>query len=72
MTESSCDSKALRIDRTKVQGAKGYDVFFAKCGRRLKLKKSIFGNVCQLRISGLERHRCYKAYVRAWTSVNGR
>ena len=47
-------------------------MFFARCGRCFKLKKSIHGDACHLRISGLDKRECYKAYVRAWTRVNGR
>ena len=72
MTVVGCDSKALRIEWTKVQGAKGYDVFFARCGRSFKLKQTVSGNASHLRLTGLDKRTCYKAYVKAWRSINGK
>ena len=72
MSVPGCDDKAFKIEWTKVQGAKGYDVFFARCGRSFKLKQSVSGNTSQLRVSGLDKRTCYKAYVKAWKTVNGK
>ena len=71
-TVPGCDDKALKIEWTKVVGAKGYDVFFARCGRDFKLKKSVSANTQHLRITCLDKRTCYKAYVKAWTKVKGK
>ena len=72
MTVSGCDSKALVIEWTKAQGAEGYDVFFARCGKAFRLKQTVSGNTRHLRVSGLDKRTCYKAYVKAWKTVNGK
>ena len=72
MTVPGCDDKALRIEWTRVQGANGYDVFFVKCGMSFKLKQTVSGNISRIRISGLDKRTCYKAYVKAWKKVNGK
>ena len=72
MTVADCDDKALDIRWTKVQGAKGYDVFFAKCDMKYKLEQTVSGNTSHLRVSGLDKRTCYKAYVKAWKKVDGK
>jgi uncharacterized protein YjdB len=49
-----------------------YDVFFARCGRSFRLKQTVSGNTSHLRVSCLDKRTCYKAYVQAWTKVNGK
>ena len=72
MTVSHCDSKALEIEWTKVQSVEGYDVFFARCGSNFKLKQTVSANTRHLRVSSLDKRTCYKAYVKAWKTVNGK
>ena len=37
-----------------------------------KLKQTVSGNISRIRISGLDKRTCYKAYVKAWKKVNGK
>ena len=73
MTVTGSSKKALKIAWTKVKGAEGYDIFFAKCNRHFKLKKTVSAaESCAVRFKGLDKRESYKAYVRAWKKVDGK
>jgi len=73
MTVTGSSKKALKIAWTKVKGADGYDIFFAKCGRSFKLKKTVKASESRVvRFKGLDKRRCYKGYVKAWKKVDGK
>ena len=68
----------LNLTWTKIKGAEGYDVFFAKCNTkesRTKLKrvKTIKGNATfAWTKSGLKKQTAYKAQVKAFAYKNGK
>ena len=68
----------LNLTWTKIKGAEGYDVFFAKCNTkesRTKLKrvKTIKGNATfAWAKSGLKKQTAYKAQVKAFAYKNGK
>ena len=67
MTVSGESKTALKIAWTEVKGAEGYDVFFAKCGRNFKLKKTVRSWESHVvRFRGLDKRENYKGYVKAW------
>ena len=73
MTVTGSGKKALKIAWTKVKGAEGYDIFFAKCNRHFKLKKTVSAaESCAVRFKGLDKRESYKADVRAWKKVDGK
>jgi len=62
--------KQMRLTWTAVDGAKGYDVFFGKCGSG-PLKKTVSvtkGLSCSFK--GLKKGKTYRAYVKAWAGGN--
>ena len=64
---------AVKVSWTKVAGADGYDVYFAKCGQKCALKKTVkSGTTTSYTIKGLKKNANYKAYVRAWKKVDGK
>jgi len=72
MTVSGESKTALKIAWTEVKGAEGYDVFFAKCGRNFKLKKTVRSWESHVvRFRGLDKRENYKGYVKAWKKVDG-
>ena len=68
----------LYLTWTKVTGAEGYDIFFAKCNSnetksKYKYAKSIKGNkTFSWTKSGLKKNTSYKAYVKAFAYKNGK
>ena len=71
MTVSGDSKSALKLAWTKVRDAYAYDVYFAKCGKEFKLKKTVKASEsCVVRFKGLDERESYKAYVRAWKMVN--
>ncbi|MBQ1407167.1 MAG: InlB B-repeat-containing protein, partial [Eubacterium sp.] len=66
------------IKWTKVTGAEGYDVFFAKCNSKesktsLKLAKTIKGSkTLKWTKKGLKKKTGYKAVVKAWVMKDGK
>ncbi len=73
MTVSGDSKTALKLAWTKVKGAEGYDVFFARCNRRFKLKETVGASESRaVRFNGLDRRESYKGYVRAWKRVDGK
>jgi len=73
MTVSGDSKTALKIAWTKVAEADGYDVFFAKCGKSFKLKKTVKAAESRVvRFKGLDKRECYKGYVKAWKKVDGK
>lgn len=68
----------MTISWNKVQGAEGYDIFFAECnhgGRETvcRNEKTIKGNrTFKWTRSGLETGTSYKFYVRAYVTKDGR
>lgn len=69
---------SLVIGWNKIQGAAGYDIFFAQCnhhGKKLVCKnvKTIKGNkTFKWTKSGLKKGTAYKAYVKAYVYKNGK
>ena len=56
-----------------MDGAKGYDVYFGKCGSKIEKVGSVSAEDGRgYRFSKLEKHTGYKAYVQAWTKVKGK
>ena len=73
MTVSGDSKTALEIDWTEVKGADGYDIFFARCNKHFKLKKTVKATESRVvRFKGLDKHKNYKGYVKAWKKVNGK
>ena len=70
--------KSMTISWNKIQGAAGYDIFFAQCnhnGKKIATRnvKTIKGNkTFKWTKSGLEKGTAYKAYVRAYVYKNGK
>ena len=68
----------LALSWTKIKGAKGYDVFFAKCNSKgkenaCKKVKSIEGNkTFKWSKTGLKKGTDYKAYVKAYVMKDGK
>lgn len=68
----------LTISWSKVDGAAGYDIFFAKCNKgnkvfTCKYIKTIEGNnVLSWTKKGLKKKRAYKAYVKAYVMKDGK
>ena len=69
--------KSLKITWMKVNGAEGYDIFFAACGQnekktKCKLVKTVTGNSkFSWTKTKLKAKKAYKAYVKAWVMENG-
>ena len=63
----------LTIVWNKIKGAEGYDVFFAKCGKKIKKVKSIKGNKpFKLTKSKLKKGKSYMATVKAYVMKDGK
>ena len=80
LTPSSGSDTALTLTWTKVDGANGYDIFYAKCGSTPRYRTAVRGGdigrlegrtAFSYRINHLDRGVAYKAYVRAWKRVAG-
>ncbi len=54
---------------TKLSGADGYDVYFARYDKKDRFYKTVPAGDTSLRVDGLNRNQCYKAYVVAWKRV---
>lgn len=74
----SSGTTKLKLTWTKVKGAEGYDVFFAKCNTnesktKLKRVKTIKGNsTFAWAKSGLKKKTAYKAQVKAFANKSGK
>jgi uncharacterized repeat protein (TIGR02543 family) len=66
----SAGSKAEKLVWTKVKDADGYDIYFAKCGSRLKKIKST--KATTLKKACLKKGTIYKYKVRAYTMKDGK
>lgn len=64
--------RALQLSWTAADGADGYDVYFARCGKSLKLKATVGASTLGFKLKGLKRGADYKARVRAWKTVDGK
>lgn len=66
--------KTLVITWNKIKGAKGYDVFFIKCGKKAPVKvRSFKGNkTFRWTKKGLKKKTPYKAVVRAYVLKKGK
>ena len=62
---------SLQLAWTKVSGADGYDVYFARYDKKDRLYKTVPAGDTSLRVDGLNRNQCYKANVVAWKRVKG-
>ena len=61
------DDTALVLSWTKVEGASGYDVFFARSDdSEFDFYKSVNSPTTQIRIPDLKKGTIYKACVKAW------
>lgn len=79
MTRMTAKGKTgLVVGWNRIQGAEGYDIFFARCnygGKKIACKhvKTIKGNkTFKWRKSGLKKGKSYKLYVRTYVTKNGR
>jgi len=69
---------SLVLSWSKVKGAEGYDIFFARCNTsekktKAKLVKTIKGNKkTSWTKTGLKKNTAYKSYVKAWKMVKGK
>ena len=62
----------MKLSRTKVNGAIGYDIFLGKgIDGTLELYKSVDASESKLRFTGLEKGEIYKARVKAWKREKG-
>ena len=66
--------RSLILGWSKVAGAEGYDIFFAKCSKdKCRKIKTIKGNkTFSWTKSGLKTKTAYKAYVKAWVTKGGK
>jgi hypothetical protein len=65
--------KNLVFSWNKIKGAAGYDVFFAKCGKKTKKVKSIKGNkTFKWTKSKLKKGKSYMATVKAYVMKDGK
>lgn len=70
--------KGLAISWSRIQGAKGYDIFFAGCKYEKKrndcknLKDVKGNNILSWTKTGLKKNKAYKAYVKAYVYENGK
>lgn len=68
----------LKLTWTKINGAEGYDIFFAKCNSKesktkLKFVKAVKGNATfAWAKSGLKKQTAYKTQVKAFAYKNGK
>lgn len=67
-------STGLELTWNKINGAKGYDVFFVKCSKESPKKvKTIKGNqTFKWTKKGLKKHTAYKAVVKAYVMKDGK
>ncbi len=78
LAKATVKNKSMTIGWNKIQGAEGYDIFFATCnhsGKKIACKnvKTIKGNKTFKWIkSGLKKGTAYKFYVRAYVTKNGK
>ena len=76
--EKAKSSNKMVISWTKVTGAEGYDIFFAKCNTKesktkLKLVKTVKGNkTFTWTKGGLKKKTAYKTQVKAFAYKNGK
>ncbi len=63
--------KKIKVEWYAMVGAQGYDVFFAKCGKKYKLYKTVGANKLSLTIKGLKKKGSYKVKIKAWSTVDG-
>ena len=64
---------SLVVSWSKIQGADGYDIYFAYCGETSKYAATVKGNkTFSWTKTGLKKGRCYKAYVKAYVMRNGK
>lgn len=64
--------KSVSLKWSKVSGADGYMIYSAKCGGKLKLKKTVGKNVRTWKQKKLKAGTYYKYYVAAYKLVNGK
>ena len=68
-------SRGLTLSWNKIDGAKGYDIFFAGCGEYSgfkKVKTVRAGGSLKWTNKKLKKKTAYKAYVKAWVMKDGR
>ena len=66
-------SRTLVLSWTKTKGAKGYDIYFAKCGKKFKKVRTIKGNKkFRWTKKNLKKKMSYKAYAKAWIKKGGK
>ncbi len=78
LAKATVKKNSMTIGWNKIQGAAGYDIFFALCNhnkKEIKCKKvkTIKGNkTFKWSKSGLKKGTAYKFYVRAYVTKNGK
>ena len=60
---------ALTLTWTKVDGAEGYDIFYARCAGQPWYRTAVRGDIARYKITHLVKGVAYKAYVQAWKRV---
>ena len=66
-------SKTLKLTWSKVDGAKGYDIYFGACGGKYSKVASVSAKDGRgYKFSKLKKNTGYKAYVKAWKKANGK
>ena len=75
---STKGKKGLKLKWNKIEGAEGYDVFFAHCDTvkkkyEFKLVKTLYaGSALSWTKTGLKKGVPYKAFVKAWAEKDGK
>ena len=75
LAKMAAGKTSLTIGWNKIQGADGYDIFFAKCKKKTACKKikTIKGNkTFKWTKPGLKKGTSYKAHVKAYVMKNGK
>lgn len=71
--QGSVGAKKVKLSWTRVPGAKGYDIWYGKCGsRKMKLMKSVKSNSKRTWTFTKKGSTSYKYYVKAYKMVNGK
>ena len=64
--------KKIKVSWYAADSAKGYDVYYAKCGTKLKFFKSVGTTKRKVTIKGLKKKKCYKIKIKAWIMDGGK
>ena len=62
----------IKVSWYAADSAMGYDVYYAKCGTKIKFFKSVKANKRKVTIKGLKKKKCYKIKIKAWIKDGGK